>query len=57
MNANLTKYLSDVFRNDVKENTQLENKQAETEMAYLNDRKNNPFVVDGKYTFRLDEII
>jgi hypothetical protein len=57
MNANLTKYLSDVFRNDVKENTRLENKQAETEIAYLNDRKNNPFVVDGKYTLRLDEII
>jgi len=57
MNAKLKKYLSEVFRNDAKENTQLENKQAKNELPYLNDRKNNPFVVDGKYTLRLDEII
>jgi hypothetical protein len=57
MNSSLTKYLSEVFRNDVREKTSLETKQSENNIPHLNDRKNNPFIVDGKYTLHLDEII
>lgn len=57
MNANLTKYLSDVFRKEVKNNSALESRENDANLRYLNDRKLNHFLVDGKYTLRLDEII
>jgi len=57
MDANLTKYLSDVFRKESQDNSTLEIKENEANLRYLNDRKLNHFLVDGKYTLRLDEII
>lgn len=57
MDTNLTKYLSDVFRKEVQNNSAYEPKQNDATLRYLNDRKLNHFLVDGKYTLRLDEII
>ncbi len=57
MNSNLNKYLSDVFRNEVKEKTMLEIKQNKNNVSHFKDQKLNQFLVDGKYTLRLDEII
>lgn len=58
MNKNLTKYLSDVFRNeaqskDIRELLEI-NIQAR---QYLVDRNINQFIVDKKFSSRLDEII
>ena len=57
MNSNLTQYLSDVFRKEPQNNSSLELKESDVNLRYLNDRKLNHFLVDGKYTLRLDEII
>lgn len=57
MDTNLTKYLSDVFRKEVQNNSAYESKENDATLRYLNDRKLNHFLVDGKYTLRLDEII
>lgn len=57
MNANLTKYLTEVFRNEVEEKSTLKSAIHETTTPHLNDRKLNQFLIDGKYTQRLDEII
>lgn len=57
MSTNLTQYLSEVFRKEVKNNCELEPKENVDSLRYLNDRKLNHFLVDGKYTLRLDEII
>jgi hypothetical protein len=57
MNSNLTQYLSDVFRKEPQNNSSLELKENDVNLRYLNDRKLNHFLVDGKYTLRLDEII
>jgi len=57
MNANLTKYLSDVFRKEPQDDATLEPSKSEASLRYLSDRKLNHFLVDGKYTMRLDEII
>jgi hypothetical protein len=58
MNENLTKYLSDVFRNDVKGNLTRESmrddKQAGRELV---DRNVNQFLLDKRFSLRLDEII
>jgi hypothetical protein len=58
MNKNLTKYLSDVFRNeaqskDIRELLEI-NIQAR---QHLVDRIINQFIVDKKFSSRLDEII
>jgi hypothetical protein len=58
MNKNLTKYLSDVFRNeaqskDIRELLEI-NIQAR---QHLVDRNINQFIVDKKFSSRLDEII
>ena len=57
MSTNLTKYLSDVFRNEIQDKTSLEPKEGQSKIAYLNDPKINQFLLDGKYDLRLDEII
>jgi len=57
MNSNLTQYLSHVFRKEPQNNSSLELKESDVNLRYLNDRKLNHFLVDGKYTLRLDEII
>jgi len=58
MNANLTKYLSDVFRNEVECTSAIEPKESNLQAsAYLLDRNINQFVVDKKFSLGLDEII
>lgn len=57
MNANLTKYLSDVFRNEVQDKAVLKSQQHESTHTHLNDPKVKQFLVDRKYALRLDEII
>jgi hypothetical protein len=58
MNENLTKYLSDVFRNEVNGNLTRESmrddKQAGRELV---DRNVNQFLLDKRFSLRLDEII
>lgn len=57
MKANLTKYLSDVFRNEVQDKAVLKSQQHESTHTHLNDPKVKQFLVDRKYALRLDEII
>ena len=58
MNANLTKYLSDVFRNEVERDTTKETKERSLQGGpYLLDRNTKQFIVDEKFSLRLDEII
>ena len=58
MNANLTKYLSDVFRNEVEHDTNLEPKESALQRgSYLLDRNINQFVVDKRFSLHLDEIV
>ena len=57
MNTNLTQYLPDVFSNEVQEKPPLDTGEVKPKIAYLNDRKINQFLIDGKYALRLDEII
>jgi hypothetical protein len=58
MNANLTKYLSDVFRNEVQHDTVTETKESSLQGGpYLLDRNTKQFIVDEKFSLRLDEII
>ena len=57
MNANLTKYLSDVLRNEVQSQDAKECKQHVSRIPNLNDSKVSQFVLDRKYALRLDEII
>ena len=58
MNANLTKYLSDVFRKEVQDSDALESKNKEVQAAtHIVDKKINQFVIDNRFALRLDEII
>ena len=58
MNANLTKYLSDVFRNEVQGVDSLESKNEEVQAGtHIVDKKINQFVIDNRFALRLDEII
>lgn len=57
MSTNLTKYLSDVFRNEVQDKSVLKSKENDSRGSSLSDSKTNHFVLDGKYELRLDEII
>ena len=57
MNTNLTKYLSDVFRNEVKNKTAIESNECKSGSPPLKDSKLNHFLLDRKYALRLDEII
>jgi hypothetical protein len=57
MNANLTKYLSDVLRNEVEHTAAIDPKESNLQARpYLLDRNINNFLVDKKFTLRLDEI-
>ena len=58
MSENLNKYLSDVFRRDIKSNADsdaLEKRDHNT--AHLTDRNRQQFILDRKFSLRLDEII
>jgi hypothetical protein len=57
MNATLTKYLSDVLRNEVQDTTASESKRNESRIPTLNDSKVSQFLIDRKYALRLDEVI
>ena len=57
MNTNLTKYLSDVFRNEVQDKTTLESKEYKPSIPTLKDPKIKHFLLDRKYALHLDEII
>jgi hypothetical protein len=58
MNSNLNKYLNEVFRKEVKDpfpSSTMENKFEYKN--HLNDQRKIRFVLDNKYSLRLDEII
>ena len=57
MNANLTKYLSGVLRNEVQDQTASESNRNGPKIPALDDSKVNQFLIDKKYALRLDEII
>jgi hypothetical protein len=58
MNPELTKYLTDVLRNDIRGTDSLEPKKNNLQSdAYLIDRNIDQFIFDKKYSLRLDEII
>ncbi|QWE08031.1 hypothetical protein [Polynucleobacter ibericus] len=58
MTSNLNKYLYEVFRKEVKD--PLQSNLKEQQFQYQNnlrDQRKNHFVLDNKYSLRLDEII
>ena len=57
MNATLTKYLSDVLRNEVQEKAESGSRGHESKIPAPNDSRVNHFLIDRKYALRLDEII
>lgn len=58
MNAKLTQYLSDVFRNEVQHKNNLENKESNLQTScHSIDRNHTQFVIDKRFSLRLDEII
>jgi hypothetical protein len=58
MNKNLTKYLFDVFRNEVQSKDIREPIESKTQASHhLVDRNMYHFIVDKKCSLRLDEII
>ena len=57
MNANLTKYLSDVLRNEVEYTVAIDTKESNLQSrTYLLDRNINQFVVDKRFSLGIDEI-
>jgi hypothetical protein len=59
MNAELKKYLSDVFRNDVKQDPSSAILISEKKRLVIlpDDHNNKKFFFDRRYSLRLDEII
>lgn len=58
MNANLTKYLSDVFRNEVQKNVIPESQNNNQKVIpHLVDLNSSKFVLDKSFAMRLDEVI
>lgn len=58
MNINLNKYLQEVFRKEVKGPVQSNNPMGNVQSQKpLNDQHQNHFLIDKKYSLRLDEII
>ena len=58
MNADLTKYLSDVFRNEVRGSASLKSNTNEMQASRDSvDPKIDQFVLDKRFSLRLDEII
>jgi hypothetical protein len=57
MNTSLTKYLSDVLRNEVEHTVAIDPKESNLQArTYLLDCNINHFVFDKKFSLRLDEI-
>ena len=58
MTPELTKYLTDVLRDDIRGSDSIESKKNNLQSdAYLVDRNTEQFIFDKKYSLRLDEII
>lgn len=58
MNINLTKYLSDVFRNEVDGDPTLESQKNNQQVVPpLLDENTNKFLVDKRFSLCLDEMI
>ena len=58
MNANLTKYLSDVFRNEVNGDPMLESQKNNQQVAPPSlDKNTKQFLLDKRFSLRLDEMI
>jgi|GEM_PF-2216080 len=58
MSENLKKYLSDVFRKDIKSNPEFNSQdQVNHNSAHLTDQNMQKFILDRRYSLRLDEII
>jgi hypothetical protein len=57
MNENLTKYLSDVFRNEVQSTASESNNNHAKVSGHLVDKNTNQFILDRRFSLRLDEII
>ena len=58
MDAKLTKYLADVFRNELGSKSDAVSLAGEKDNSKpIQDGRPNQFVVDQKYSLRLDEII
>jgi hypothetical protein len=57
MNTNLTKYLSDVLRDEVEHTVALDPKESNLQArTYLLDRNDSNFLVDKRFSSGLDEI-
>jgi hypothetical protein len=58
MSENLNKYLSDVFRRDNKSITDSDSlEKRDHNTAHLTDLDRQQFILDRKFSLRLDEII
>jgi len=58
MNANLTKYLSDVFRNEVECHVTIESQESRLQLSpHLLDRNMKQFAVDKRFSLGLDEVV
>ena len=58
MNKSLTKYLSGVLCNEVEHTGAIKPKESNLQAsAYLLDRNINQFIVDKKFSLRLDKVI
>jgi hypothetical protein len=58
MSTNLNKYLHEVFRKEVKDLLPSNSKSKKLQYQNnLDDQRKNHFVLDNKYSLRLDEII
>ena len=58
MTSNLNKYLHEVFRKEVKDLLPSNSKSKKLQYQNnLDDQRKNHFVLDNKYSLRLDEII
>ena len=57
MNTNLTKYLSDVLRNEVEHTVAIDPKESNLQArTYLLDRNDSNFLVDKRFSLQIDEI-
>ena len=57
MNINLTKYLSDVLRNEVEHTVAIDPKESNLQArTYVLDRNDSNFLVDKRFSLQIDEI-
>jgi len=57
MHINLTKYLSDVLRNEVEQTVAIDPKESNLQArTYVLDRNDSNFLVDKRFSLQIDEI-